>query len=108
MVVLERGRSEVPLALDANSIVCSVSELLENRRGVSVALRIDTEVHVGQRFDTAIAVAVLVVVIEVVVDADIQARVGGKVEVVAVAADVVGDTRVCRGREEEEEGEGGR
>ena len=101
MVVLERGPSEVPLALDA----CSVSELLENRRGVSVALRIDTEVHVGQRSDKAIAVAVQVVVIERVVavqQLDSEVRVGGDVEVVVVAAGVVGDTRVCRGRDEEE------
>ena len=102
MVVLERGPSEVPLALDA----CSVSELLENRRGVSVALRIDTEVHVGQRSDKAIAVAVQVVVIERLVacvqQLDSEVRVGGDVEVVVVAAGVVGDTRVCRGRDEEE------
>ena len=101
MVVLERGPSEVPLALDA----CSVSELLENRRGVSVALRIDTEVHVGQRSDKTIAVAVQVVVIERVVavqQLDSEVRVGGDVEVVVVAAGVVGDTRVCRGRDEEE------
>ncbi len=68
-------------------------------------MRIDTEVHVGQRSDKAIAVAVQVVVIERVVavqQLDSEVRVGGDVEVVVVAAGVVGDTRVCRGRDEEE------
>ena len=64
-------------------------------------MRIDTEVHVGQRFDKAIAVAVQVVGIELelIAEPDSEVRVGGGVEVVVVAAGVAGDTRVCVPRE---------
>lgn len=86
-------------------------------------MRIDTPPGESHRFDNAIAVAVQVVVTvvtielevierEVIAEPDSEVRevirsAGGDVEVVAVAAGVVGDTRVCRGRDEEELWRGG-